>query len=484
MRGSQGTRCGRVRRDVRRQDVGDRGVVGCRRARPSTSRSSRPRTGSTASTTRTARRRRPRPARRRPPDSSSATSRDLPIPAGPRPRPAGPAPRVTSVSDRGQHGHLARAPDQRQRRARLAGGCRAAGRPRAARTGRDLPLTRNGGQLGGAEQRLRPRDHLRGGQHLSGTGLAHHPGGEVDRVALDRERTPERRARSRPANTCPRLMPMPQRQAPGTVQHLPGDAQHPLLVVVGAARRAGGEHDLAAVAVDVGLEERDVVVGAGVLDVAHDLVERVGEGASAPPTRGAASVPENCTKATVISRCSGSPAPPSRWARIGGGSTSGSEPVVGRAVLGVDVRRLPARSAAAGPRAGPRPGARRVQQRRSRAALRPIWPAAAADSISAVMLAAGPLISSSRWIVGVADEEEVEVTAVDADRHPQHDRARTLVGTRPITPQCRPHPVGRASRALRVVRPLEQQQHRVATPLDQVGAVVRGPPPAGRRRSR
>ena len=181
-----------------------------------------------------------------------------------------------------QHGHLVGAPDQRQRCAPPWRVPRS-GPTSTARTGRDLPLTRNGWQLGGAEERVRSRDHLRGGQHLPGKGLAHHPCGEVDRVSLDRERTPERRPEVAREHVSA-VDADAQGEAPGTVQHLPGDPQHPLLVVVGAARSAGGEHDLAAVAVDVGLEEGDVVVGAGVLDVAHDVVERLGQ--RARPLRG------------------------------------------------------------------------------------------------------------------------------------------------------------------------------------------------------
>ena len=181
-----------------------------------------------------------------------------------------------------QHGHLVVAPDQRQRCARSL----AVAQERADLDGPDgtrLALDEERRQLGGAEERVRPRDHLRGGQHLSGKGLAHHPCGEVDRVSLDRERTPERRPEVAREHVSA-VDADAQGEAPGTVQHLPGDTQHPLLVVVGAARSAGGEHDLAAVAVDVGLEEGDVVVGAGVLDVAHDVVERLGEGAR--PLRG------------------------------------------------------------------------------------------------------------------------------------------------------------------------------------------------------
>jgi hypothetical protein len=58
-----------------------------------------------------------------------------------------------------------------------------------------------------------------------------------------------------------------------TTEDLPGRAKQPLLEVVSAARGAGHQHDLAAIVADVALEERDVVVGASVLDGAHQLVQ-------------------------------------------------------------------------------------------------------------------------------------------------------------------------------------------------------------------
>ncbi len=49
--------------------------------------------------------------------------------------------------------------------------------------------------------------------------------------------------------------------------------------------------------------------------------------------------------------------------------------------------------------------------------------ASATVSIATVMLAAGPVMTSSRW--SAADQEEVEHAAVDPDRHPEgHESGR------------------------------------------------------------
>jgi hypothetical protein len=73
----------------------------------------------------------------------------------------------------------------------------------------------------------------------------------------------------------------------------------------------------------------------------------------------------------------------------------------------------------------------------------------------------------------VADEEEVELAAVDADRHAQHHHARR--GAHPADHlQRRPHPVRCPRGALGVVRPLEEQQDGVPAPLHEIGAVVHG----------
>ena len=112
--------------------------------------------------------------------------------------------------------------------------------------------------------------------------------------------------------------------------------------------------------------------------------------------------PAYCTNATVIARCSASPAPPSRWARTGGDSGLGR--------LDARVRRR-ARDRRPGSR--PRGAAPGAADRASRgspsvragssaavAALSPICPAAEAASSRAVTLTPGPLTTSSRWRAG------------------------------------------------------------------------------------
>ena len=73
----------------------------------------------------------------------------------------------------------------------------------------------------------------------------------------------------------------------------------------------------------------------------------------------------------------------------------------------------------------------------------------------------------------VADQEEMEQSAVDADRHSQRDPPRGGAGA-PDAAQHRAHPVGGACRVRGMVGPAEEQEDRVAAPLDQVGAVRAG----------
>ncbi len=146
-----------------------------------------------------------------------------------------------------------------------------------AATGCDFPLTRNGSSTSTSKTVRERSSHGRRREDLAGLGLAHDPGGEVDRVALDAERPAERRAEVTGEHGAP-VDPDAQRQDADAVHDAPGRTEHPLLVVVRAARRAGGEHDLAAVAVDVGLEERHVVPRRRLLHVADRLVEGGREG--------------------------------------------------------------------------------------------------------------------------------------------------------------------------------------------------------------
>ena len=80
-----------------------------------------------------------------------------------------------------------------------------------------------------------------------------------------------------------------------------------------------------------------------------------------------------------------------------GSTFSGSNPAACRGTAGMSSSRGWERSSQ--PPASGSPSSRRGSSA-AVAALRPICPAAAADSISAVRLAPGPLMSSSRWIAG------------------------------------------------------------------------------------
>ncbi len=70
----------------------------------------------------------------------------------------------------------------------------------------------------------------------------------------------------------------------------------------------------------------------------------------------------------------------------------------------------------------------------------------------------------------VADEEELESSAVDSDRHPQGHLSGRGVGVAHV-PQNPSHPVGGSHGAHRVVVAPEEQQYRVTAPLDEVRAV-------------
>ena len=107
-------------------------------------------------------------------------------------------------------------------------------------------------------------------------GLGHHPGGEVHRVTLDRVGAPERWAELAGEDVAA-VHPDAQRQAVGRVHHGSGHSQHPLLVPARTARCARDEQDLAAVPVDVGLEERHAVLSGRGLHAAHALVQGVGD---------------------------------------------------------------------------------------------------------------------------------------------------------------------------------------------------------------
>ena len=332
-----------------------------------------------------------------------------------------------------------------------------------------LALHQERWQLGGPEDRLRPGHHLGRGQHLPRRGLDRHPRREVDGVALDRVGTPERGAEVAREHRPPADADL-DRQRAGTVQHPPGDAQHPLLVVVRTPRRPGREHDLAAVAGEVGLEERHVVVRAGALDVEHHLVqggrERVGPfrtqqlvGSREPHER-------HRDHPMLWLPDAGEHVCPDRgWQRAG-------RVDAGRLVRHADdvvEQRLRAQEPAAGQRGSEE---LRRQQRGGRGA----EPDLAGCRRRLHVRGGGGVGSGDQQLTvdqGVAHQEEVEVSAVHPDGHAQHHGPRRRRDPADA-PHGGPHPEHRPCGTQRVVGALEEQRHGISAPLDQVGAIGLG----------
>ena len=192
-----------------------------------------------------------------------------PRPAGTCRSPARRRARRAARARRGARSSAARARPARPRGRRAAcawpaASCADAGeRPDAGRLDRlRLALDHERRQGLGRRKRSATRSStVVGGEQLARRGLAHHPGGEVDGVALDRvgRRNAGRSRRRRPR---PRLTPIRSGSAPArstTCRAARSIRSSSWPALRGAP---GGEHDLAAVAVDVGLEERDVVRGA------------------------------------------------------------------------------------------------------------------------------------------------------------------------------------------------------------------------------
>ncbi len=138
-----------------------------------------------------------------------------------------------------------------------------------------LPLDGERRERAEPERRLGLLRHRRSGEHLAGLGPGHQPGGEVDGVALDGVRASERWPEVAGEHVA-HVDAHAHRQPAGPLHDHARRPKHPLRIVAGARGCAGGEHDLAAVAVEVGLEERHLVVGHGVGDGADAVVERLG----------------------------------------------------------------------------------------------------------------------------------------------------------------------------------------------------------------
>ena len=186
-----------------------------------------------------------------------------------------PVPGAQRVERLVEHGDLVVAADEgKVRRAARDAALHRAERERLDRLAlalHDERLERLGveGGAGAVEHRARRED-------LAGLGARHEPGGEVHRVAHDGVRAAVAGAdvaREDRAAVHADAHPEPA-GAVGDVAHR---AEHPLFVVTHRARDAGDEDDLAAVVVDVGAEERDLVLVGRALHVGDELVERFGD---------------------------------------------------------------------------------------------------------------------------------------------------------------------------------------------------------------
>ena len=275
-----------------------------------------------------------------------------------------------------------------------------------------------------------------------------------------------------PPKTPPRFTPARSGRTPArstTRRATPEDA---VLDVPAASGGARDEHQLAAVAVDVALEEGDAVTGTGLLGVAHDGVQRLRPGPPAP--RAPAGRRCRRTRRRPPRRCGAPsfPRPPGGGpARAADNSSATSSSPTSTVPADDSPRRADGVGAGGPRRRPPRPG-----PGGSSAAVAPlsmIWPALASASISAHRLAAGPLMTSSRWICGSPTRKKSNrplCTPTDMRRlTPPADELGT-----PDRAQLAAH-VGRgADRPDGVVLAGEEEQHGVAAPLHQVAALTAG----------
>ena len=161
------------------------------------------------------------------------------------------------------------------------------------------------------------------------------------------------RPRPRPRRRGRGSTPMPQRERRLEVGDAARGAEDALLVLALGLGRPGDEDDLAAVAVDVGLEERHAVL------VGH-LLRRVtsawsvSASSSGPLVSSISSTPPKWTNATAAWRCSGSARPDSTWRRTRSRDAGREVEALGRRQQ-LD----PASRPRAAPSAGARPPSRR-----------------------------------------------------------------------------------------------------------------------------
>ena len=336
-----------------------------------------------------------------------------------------------------------------------------------ARIAADLPLTKNGSNCSSANTVRERRTTSSEATISPGARLPHQPRGEVHRIALDGERAPVRRAEVAREHR-PAVDPDPQRKRDAGVHDRADGAQHPLLVVARASRRAREQEDLAAVLRDVCLVEGHTVLLDRPLNRTDALVECERDRFPTPLAdqrrrcRGIRRTRHRSSGARARGRlrAGGCGSRPAGTPRSEGRRCRRRSPLERADAAGSPLSRKPGPFAAPTFRGRqPRGGSRRdddltrvgigFQQRR-------LGRCATGDQKLAVAL---------------ADEEEVEHTGVHSDRHPQDDRAR--LGANPAdAADCALHLGGAATGPCLVFVTVVEQEHRVATPLDHTGAVV------------
>ena len=123
-----------------------------------------------------------------------------------------------------------------------------------------------------------------------------------------------------PVKTWPRLTPARSGRPTSVATIVAQRAQHPLLVLARARRRAAGEVELDGVDVDVRLEPRERRRSSHArADRGGERVDAARAAPSGPSAAISSSVCESFTNATVTWRCSASPLDTARCARSGAG---------------------------------------------------------------------------------------------------------------------------------------------------------------------
>jgi hypothetical protein len=137
-----------------------------------------------------------------------------------------------------------------------------------------------------------------------------------------------------PEKTRPAAHPEPQRKRRLEVGDAARGADDALLVLALGLGRPGDEDDLAAVAVDVGLEERHAVLVGHLLRTRDERLERVRELVRPARFEHLVDTAEVDERRTAAWRCSGSARPDSTWRRTGPGTQAArSRPSAGRQEL-------------------------------------------------------------------------------------------------------------------------------------------------------